>query len=133
MADFIWYNPATGVPIISIAGYGITLNTAAFEMLNHAQWVRLGFDPVSGLLAIKPASKSDPQGVALGKLQRGVTRIHRKDFIRLLQNYRPDLNFDRTVRYLARWDAKQGMMLIDLSRPLERGEGAQRNLKKEGQ
>lgn len=120
MADFIWYNPATGVPTISIAGYGITLNTAAFELLNRARWVQLGFDPASSLLAIKPTTQGDPRGVPLGDLQRGVTRIHRKDFIRLIQNYRPDLNFDRTVRYLARWDAEQGMVVADLSRPLDR-------------
>lgn len=115
-----WYNPKLGTPTVSLAEYGLVFNKAATEALRNPGKIRLGFDKKNLLIAVVPTDKDDPTGLKfLGKERRGFTRINSKDFIRFIIRYIPDFKIGKAVRFLARFDEEEGILIVDLKQPLD--------------
>lgn len=124
--SILWYNPDVGTPMISMAEYGLTFNRAAVEALGRPRKVRLGFDNVGKRIVVQPIhsvaddDETGPQGLPFAERQRaGYVRISSKDFIRFVARYCKDLDLSKTVRYAAIWDDEEGMLEVDLSRPVD--------------
>lgn len=124
MEDFEWFDPQIGTPMVSVAGYGLTFNKAAVELLSRPAKVALGFSKTRKAIAVKPVADEDDDigthGIEFNRRERnGYVRISSKDFIRFVARYCPDVDFSRTVRYLAYWDEKARAMLVDLEHPVD--------------
>ena len=50
--NFIWLPPSAGAPIVSIASYGISFNSAVIEMLGRPTHVMIGFDEQNQLIGV---------------------------------------------------------------------------------
>jgi len=122
--DFEWFDPQIGTPMVSIATYGLTFNRAAVELLSRPAKVALGFSKTRKAIAVRPvADENDDvgtRGLEFGRRERnGYVRIASKDFIRFVARYCPTVDFGRTTRYLAYWDEKAGVMIVDLEHPVD--------------
>ena len=124
MEEFEWFDPQIGTPMVSVAGYGLTFNRAAVELLSRPAKVALGFSKTRKAIAVKPLADEEDDvgahGLEFNRRERnGYVRISSKDFVRFVARYCPDVDFSRTVRYLAYWDEKAGVMLVDLEHPVD--------------
>lgn len=124
--SILWFNPDLGTPMVSMAEYGLTFNRAAVEALRRPWKVRLGFDNAGKRIVVQPIrseiddSKLDSRGLPFAERERdGYVRISSKDFVRFVARYCKELDLSKTVRYAAIWDDEQGMLEIDLSRPVD--------------
>jgi hypothetical protein len=121
--NFWWTAPSGGVPIISIANYGITFNSGAIEMLGRPQAVLIGYDEENRVLGIKPLQDSEaahPKAFRFIERERqGYVRIGCKDFVKLLAS-RTERDFTMTTRYAARrLDESDNLFIVALDRPLD--------------
>lgn len=124
MTDFDWFDPSLGAPSISIAEYGITFNKAAVDAIGDAPRVMFGFSKERRLIGIKPlwecTAEEEKKSFAFAEKKRdGYVRIASKEFVRFISRHLPDISFEKTMRYLVVWDDNLGMMIADLSRPIE--------------
>jgi hypothetical protein len=122
----LWFDPEIGTPMISLAEYGLTFNRAAVEVLRRPWKIMLGFDKANKNIVVRPISREckDPEvqskGLPFAERERdGYVRISSKDFVRFVARFCPELNLDKTVRYLAIWDKGSGLMQIDMNRPVD--------------
>jgi len=111
--------------MVSMAEYGLTFNRAAVEALGKPSGVRLGFDKVHKKIVVKPVdevSEGEEKTSALPFAERerdGYVRISNKDFIRFVVRYCPELNLRKSVRFTAIWDEAEGLMEVDINRPVD--------------
>ncbi len=120
--SFWWTAPTGGVPIVSIASYGITFSAGAIEMLGKPEAVLIGFDEKNGVVGVKPlrdAEVQNPKAFRFMERERqGYVRIGCKDFVKVLSS-RTGIDFTDTVRYAAKMDDSEPLLIVDLDKPLD--------------
>lgn len=115
-----WYNPELGTPIVSVAEYGLVFNKAASEALKNPTKIRLGFDKKNLIIAVAPVNEHDSNGLQFsGKERKGFTRINSKDFVRFITRHMADFKLEKAVRFLARIDENEGILIVDLKLPID--------------
>ncbi|MEW6573751.1 MAG: hypothetical protein AB1374_08985 [Bacillota bacterium] len=115
-----WYNPEVGTPIVSLAEYGLVFNKAASELLGNPNKIKLGFDKKNLIIAVASADNDDSSALQFyGKERKGFTRINCKDFVRFITRYFPDINLVKAIRFLARMDKEEGILVVDLKKPID--------------
>lgn len=129
----LWFDPEIGTPMVSMAEYGLTFNRAAVEALGKPWKVRLGFDNLHKKIVIKPVGRASDEeekasGLPFAERERdGYVRISNKDFIRFVVRYCPESNLRKSVRFAAIWDEDEGLMEVDINRPVDPPEEQYRN------
>jgi len=127
-AGFEWFSPVSGVPMVSIAEYGLTFNRAAVTKLGAPSRVMIGFDRKRRLLGIRPVDDSG-EGVEqafpfASRIRDGYVRIASKDLVRYISTNCPELDFSRTLKFAGVW-GDSGMMVVDLRRPVGGGKNGE--------
>lgn len=121
-----WYNPNAGVSYISIANYGVTFNKVASDEIGNPKRVQIGLDMKKRILFVKPVNEID---AALEKLsfpyaekeqKNGQTRVSSKELISYIESKIPELELEHTTRFAAEWDETQGLLVVDLKKPILR-------------
>jgi hypothetical protein len=112
------------VPItVSIAEYGLTFSKAAVEVMGRPQYVMLAYDKTKRIVGVMPVSENESKKIEfISKIKNGYVRINTKDFVRFLMKFYPDnpqMFGSKATRYFSYWDEEQGMLIIDLKRPLD--------------
>lgn len=120
---FWWTAPVGGLPIVSIAAFGITFSSGAIEMLGRPEAILMGFDEENKALGIKPLHGREtehPKAFAfMERLRRqNYIRIGCRDFVKVLSN-RTGRDFSSTTRFAARWESTENLMIVDLTDPLD--------------
>jgi hypothetical protein len=111
-----WFDPKIGVPIITIAEYGVTFNKAAIEAMGNPERVKLGFDKQYKKMCIMPVEDEDERAFAFADKERdGYVRINNKDFVRFVLRYFPELTLDKSIRCVAIWDAEKRLLFADVA------------------
>jgi uncharacterized protein YdhG (YjbR/CyaY superfamily) len=114
--NFIWLPPSAGAPIVSIASYGISFNSAVIEMLGRPTHVLIGFDEQNQLIGVKPVPEGaeEPRSYKFAERERqGTIRIGNKDFLKYISS-KSAIDLRKTSRYLATWDNENQVLVIDL-------------------
>lgn len=121
-----WFNPNAGVAYISLASYGVTFNKVASDEMGNPKRVQIGLDAKKRILFVKPVHEFD---AALEKVsfpyaereqKNGQTRVSSKELISYIELKCPELDLDHTTRFAAEWDETQGLLLVDLKKPILR-------------
>jgi len=113
-----WFGLARGMPSVSVADYGLTLNAAAAELLGEPAFLAVGLNPERRLLALRPLSAEDVDGVKSplpfpGRSRGDIIRINSRDLVRTLRHY---LMLDESAgRYLCRWDDNDRLLVVDFN------------------
>ncbi|MGE5553229.1 MAG: hypothetical protein ACM3XZ_04820 [Betaproteobacteria bacterium] len=118
MGEIEWFDPSLGAPIVSVAGYGLTFNKAAVEILRGAPKVMLGFDRQRQRIVVKPVPEDEEKGFCFTPRQ-GYVRIASRDFVRFVARYCSCIRPDVTTRFLAVWNDESSLMEIDLTKPVD--------------
>lgn len=120
--SFWWTAPTGGVPIVSIASYGITFSNGAIEMLGKPEAVLIGFDEKNGVVGVKPLQGAETQNPKAFKFmereRQGYVRIGCKDFVKVLSS-RTGIDLTGTTRYAAKLDDSEALLIVDLNKPLD--------------
>jgi len=120
--DFIWSSPSSGAPIVSIATYGITFNSAAIQLIGNPKKIMMGYDVNKKIIGIKPINdetKKNPHAFTFAERERkGMIRIGNKDFVKYVSR-KADIDISTSNRYAADWDSKGELMIVDLTKPLD--------------
>lgn len=128
--DIIWFQPSRGANIVTVTEQGLSFNKAAAESMGMPQYVRLGFMPAARCVVVQPVERQDDAFPFASRLRGGAVKVNSRDFVRELRShFKLDLTAAR--RYLARWDAERGVLIVDLSEPVDEKDGGKRSLKKE--
>jgi len=126
----IWFQPSRGASVVTITEHGLSFNKAAAESLGMPQYVRLGFVPEERYVVVQPTDRQDDAFPFASRLRAGSVKVNSRDFVRQLRSY---VKLDLTVarRYLARWDAEDGVLIVDLNEPTDEKEAGERGLRRE--
>jgi len=121
--NFMWAAPSAGAPVVSIAPYGMTFNSAAIDLLNSPMHVRIGFDEnkkVIGVMPVHDVGEVDHRCFQFyERLRQGSVRINSRDFVRYVAS-RIGRDFSTvTTRYGAIWDNIGGLLVIELEKPMD--------------
>lgn len=121
--EFEYFNPALGAITVSIAEYGLTFSKAAVEVLGRPQYVMLAYDKNKQIVGVIPVSEAEPKKIEfISKMKNGYVRINTKDFVRFLMKHFPDdvqMFGKKATRYFSYWEEKNGVLVVDLKRPLD--------------
>ena len=113
-----------GEPFISILKSGkISINKAATEKyLGDVRFVELFLERERKLLGIRPVAGGDIfSAFKLAHNKKwGSSMISARSILQELGILR-----DQTIRYPAYWDAEEGMLVVELSKPLHLGRGGE--------
>ncbi len=121
-----WYNPNAGVSYISIASYGVTFNKVASDEMGNPKRVQIGLDAKKRILFVKPLNEFDAELEKLSfpyaerEQKNGQTRVSNKELMSYLEIKCPELDLEHTTRFAADWDETQGLLVVDLKKPLLR-------------
>jgi len=147
MSDAIqWFDPSLGTPVVSVSKTGLTFNRAAVAQLGSPGFVEIGVDAKAKTLVVRGLRQEDsheseggppeaePQpGPAAGEESvpgaRGLPfyrpgsrtsfiRVSSKDLIRFIKASIPDFDPVATTKYLARHEADNDYLVVDLRQPL---------------
>lgn len=117
--DFVWSSPSSGAPIISIAKYGITFNSASIDLLNKPAKIQIGYDNNEKVIGVKPAENSQQNAFTFAeKDKKGYIRIGNIDFVKYVAN-KAGIDITKTTRYAAEWNDIEGALIIDLKKPID--------------
>jgi hypothetical protein len=121
-----WYNPNAGVSYISIASYGVTFNKVASDEMGNPKRVQIGLDAKKRVLFVKPLNEFDTELEKLSfpyaerEQKNGQTRVSSKELMNYLEMKCPELDLEHTTRFAAEWDETQGLLVMDLKKPILR-------------
>lgn len=117
--NFVWTNPSAGAPIVSIASYGITFNSATIEMLKKPRNILIGFDTNAKVIGVKPIDdETNPKAYDFAEKERkGYIRIGNRDLIKYISS-QIGIDYSKSIRYLANWDENEQILIVDLMKPL---------------
>jgi len=111
-----------GIPSATMADYGITLNTAAADLLSGWKYARLGLDREKNIVVVAPHNNDEAVSgsIAIGSRAKDqpYLRINSKDFLRLVA-HQCNVALKPSFRCLARWDDEESLLLIELNSVLE--------------
>lgn len=122
--NFNWSAVSGGAPYITLSLLGIAFNSVSIEKLGNPEKIMVGFDEAQctigvmgydGNPGIKPYEFSS-------RVKNGWIRIGCRDFIKYLQNI-SGLDFTKAKRYIARFDAESGILLVSVNGEFESGDG----------
>ena len=122
--EFQWFNPVVGTPIVSIAEYGIAFNSAAAIELGNPERIKLVLNREHKVIGVKPMSNvnkvTERETFIFAERERnGYVRINNKDFVRLISLYCPEFKFDKTIRFSAKWDDTEQILIVDLNNVID--------------
>ncbi|HYF82399.1 MAG TPA: hypothetical protein VEB00_05150 [Clostridia bacterium] len=120
--SFLWSTPNARAPIITIAPYGITFNSATVELLGKPKRLMIGYDEKSKVVGMKPINDdaNSKSFEFIKKERNGYVRIGNKDFIKYLINKKEiDFKIRNTYKYIADWDSDDELLIIDLTNPMD--------------
>lgn len=121
--DVVWYQPSRGACIVSITKQGLGFNKAAAEAMGMPEYIKLGYVPEQKYIVAKPVDGPEEAFRFAPRLRAGWIKVNNRGFVReVLGNLKIDL--DRARRYLARWDAGEGVLVIDLNELAGEGRNA---------
>ena len=123
--NFEWFNPKVGTPIVSLASYGITFSKSAVQLMGTPDYVMLGFNRTGRIVGVKICDKTEERKIPFAeKMRNGYVRLNAKDFIRhIISSTGCEHDFGKEVtRYIGTWLQDEKLMLIDLNKPLHKGE-----------
>lgn len=126
----IWYQPSRGASIVTITEQGLSFNKAAAESLGMPQYVRLGFVPEERYVVVQPTDSPEDAFPFASRLRAGSVKVNNRDFIRQLRSY-VKLDFSVTRRCLARWNADEGVLIVDLNESIDEKDAGERGSKGE--
>lgn len=119
--NFMWSSPSAGAPIVSIALYGITFNSAVLDILKRPEMIMIGYDEREKVIGVKPITKQEDDGkgfVFAERERRGNVRIGNKDFLRYIATS-AELNLEKSEKFIASWDEQENILIVDLNTPLD--------------
>lgn len=114
--QFEWYNRKVGVPIVSVASYGLTFNSGAAEAMGRPAYIKLGFDRNNLVIGVMPVHdiRENDQLCFPFTDRKGYVRINNKDFIRHISTLLPNGIPNAAKRVYAHWCQEQGVLIVDL-------------------
>ena len=117
-SEFEWFNPKQGIPMISIANYGITLSKSTLDILGNPTFVKLGYNCDNSLLCIQCCDSNDACAIELRysskQLASGYVRICAKDFVEKISAIGNHGFSKITKRYIATYDSVENAIVADL-------------------
>jgi hypothetical protein len=123
MMGFEWFDPEIGMPMVSIADYGITFSKSAVKILGRPEYVALGFDRENKRIVVKEVDEDYKNKIPfIDKERNGYVRINNRDFVRFVMKFLPEVNFSsKATRFLTYYDEEE-MLVIEMTRPLDADE-----------
>ena len=127
MDNYNWSLVKSGAPYVTVSSLGISFNPASIDKLGRPEQILLGFDESTLVLAAKAYQDepAEPYEFA-SRVKNGWVRLSCKDFVRYLESL-TGLEFYPAKRYVAKWDAKNDLMLIDTKNPINSDEDENEN------
>jgi hypothetical protein len=121
MMGFEWFDPEIGMPMVSIADYGITFSKSAVKILDRPEYVALGFDKENKRVVVKEVGEDFKNKIPfIDKERNGYVRINNRDFVRFVMKYLPEVNFtSKATRFLTYYDDEEDILVIEMTRPLD--------------
>ncbi|MFY9115159.1 MAG: hypothetical protein WAO23_07980 [Dethiobacteria bacterium] len=122
----IWLDLERGIPSMTIARYGITLNSTATDIIDNYELARIGYYKEEKLLVVAAANLEDyngkiPAGWFLVRdkiTSHGYFRLNNKDLVRIISQY-ADLDLGRKNRFMAYWNEENRTLSVNLLKPLD--------------
>ncbi|GEM_PF-6822410 len=120
--NITWIDLDKGLPTVTIARYGITLNSAATEIISQFEIARVGYQKEAKKLIIAMANLEDyegklPEGWFFVKekiTSHGYFRLNNKDLVRMVARY-ANINLDKKNKFLAEWEESHNFLVIDMT------------------
>lgn len=121
MSNIEWYDATKSLPIITVANYGLTLNTTAAEILKGTERVKLGISTDCKKIYLKSVPGTELGSFAFSDITDKTknVRISCKEFIQFL-SVRCNLNVNESEKYYAFWDVENESLFIDLNKKIQR-------------
>ena len=74
-----------GAPVVTLSSLGIALNDSTQKLLNHPDYISIGYDAARKTLALRVTDENDENGYKIGgRARQGWVRVGCRDFIRYL-------------------------------------------------
>lgn len=118
--EMIWYDYSAGVPYASVAEYGITLNNAAVKFFDNTNYIAIGANPKTLIIAIKKTTEDDSRRIDFAsKNKKGYVRINCKDFIKSINPQLPEnVRIGKQARrFVATWS--NDILIVHLDQPMD--------------
>jgi len=125
--NITWIDLDKGLPTITIARYGITLNSSATEIISQFEIARVGYQKDAKRLVIAMANLGDyegklPEGWFSVKdkiTSHGYFRLNNKDLARMVARY-ANINLSKKNKFIAEWEESNNFLVIDLTEKIEK-------------
>lgn len=116
-----WFDATKTLPTVTIANYGITLNTTAAEILKGTERIKLGLDSSCKKIYLKKVPSYEEGSFAftdINEKNRNI-RISCKEFIQFL-SVKCNLNTSESEKYYVIWDEENNSLVVDLSKKIQK-------------
>lgn len=112
----MWFSPGTGVPMVTLAPYGLTFNSACLEFMQTASSIKLGCDCKEGKLIV--VLLNDKSGFNIPPMDNEVKniRISAKEFIQYV-SVKCGINIVESPKYFIEI-VSNTELFIDLKSPI---------------
>ncbi len=125
--NITWVDLDKGLPSVTIARYGITLNSTATGIISNFDIARVGYDKADKSLIIAMANLEDYEGkmpdgwftIKEKITSHGYFRLNNKDLVRVVVKY-GDLNLSKKNRFMAEWDQSQNFIIVDMTKTIKK-------------
>ncbi|MBR2659911.1 MAG: hypothetical protein IKE15_00770 [Clostridia bacterium] len=115
--SFDYHFVKAGAPIVTINATGIAFNAIVRSMLNHPQFVAIGFDADRKAIGIRPATETEDADVYPfeSREKNGWIRIGCREFVKHLSDITGMSFIDKATQFSARKTGKDLEVVVDIN------------------
>ncbi len=122
-----WVDLEKGIPSVTVARYGITLNSVATEIISKFEIARVGYNKEDKNLIIAMVNHEDYEGKIPGGwfsvkdkiTSHGYFRLNNKNLVREIAKY-VDINLSKKNRFIAEWDESKNFIIVDMKKKMNK-------------
>jgi hypothetical protein len=113
-----WFEANKALPTVTVAAYGLTLNTSAANFFKDTQKIKLGLDADIKKVYMKTAEASDEASFAFHEIgDKSTARISCRDFVQFV-SLKTGINIEQSNKYYATWVDE--MLTVDLEKKIQK-------------
>ncbi len=116
-----WFDATKALPTVTVATYGLNLNTSAAEYFKGSEKLKLGLEAEKKKIYLKASSGNDEGGFSFPEIgdKTKTARVSCREFIQYVM-LNTGLDFNQSEKFYSTWDENEQIMIIDLNKKLSR-------------